>query len=106
MDNICWKDHMTNECVLDQVNEKRKLLNTLLKRKKRWIGYIFKGKSLVKEVTEGRMGGKRGRGKPRIMVLDDIKADETSKKIKRRAMERECLGNWMPRTCFQAENQL
>ena len=55
---------MNNEYVLDQVNEKRKILNTILK--KRW------------------------RGKPRIIMLDDIKADETYKKINCRAMDREC----------------
>ena len=36
------------------------------------------------------MEGKIGRGKPRIMMLDDIKADQTHEKIKRRAMDREC----------------
>ena len=55
MENISWKDHITNEYVLGQVN--------------------------------------------------DIKADETYEKIKRRAMDRECWRNWMPRTCFQAEHQ-
>ena len=53
----------------------------------------MRGESLVKEVIEGRMEGKRGRGKPRIMMLDDIKADETYEKIKRRAMDRECWRN-------------
>ena len=91
--------------MLGQVNEKRKLLNTILERKKRWLGHILRGESLVKEVIEGRMEGKRGRGKPSIMMLDDIKADETYEKIKRRAMDRECWRNWMPRTCFQAEHQ-
>ena len=65
----------------------------------------LRGESLVKEVIEGRMEGKRGRGKPHIMMLDDIKADETYEKIKRRAMFRECWRNWMPRTCFQAQLQ-
>ena len=55
MENISWKDHITNEYVLGQVN--------------------------------------------------DIKADETYEKIKRRAMDRECWRNWMPRICFQAEHQ-
>ena len=90
IENISWKDHITNEYVLGQVNEKRKLLNTILERKKRWLGHILRAESLVKEVIEGRMEGKRGRVKPRIMMLDDIKADETYAKIKRRAMDREC----------------
>ena len=105
MENISWKDHITNDYVLGQVNEKRKLLNTILERKKRWLGHILRGESLVKEVIEGRLEGKRGRGKSRIMMLDDIKADETYEKIKRRAMDRECWRNWMPRSCFQAEHQ-
>jgi len=39
MENINWKDHMINKYVLDQVNVKRKLLNSILERKKAmaWI---------------------------------------------------------------------
>ena len=53
MENINWKDHMTNEYVLDMVKEKRKLLNTILERKKRWLKYILRDESPVKEVIEG-----------------------------------------------------
>ena len=52
-----------------------------------------------------RKEGKRGRGKLRILMIDDIKADESYEKIKRRAMDRECWRNWIPITCFQAEHQ-
>ena len=51
------------------------------------------------------MERKRERGKPRFMMLDNIKADESCEKTKRRAMKKECWRNWMPRTCFQAEHQ-
>ena len=37
-DNLCWKDHMANEYVLDQVNEKRKLF---MKEKIHDIDYIY-----------------------------------------------------------------
>ena len=60
--------------MLDILKEKIKLLNTVLERKKRWLRHFLKGESLEKEVIEGRMEGKRGRGKPRIIMLDDIKA--------------------------------
>ena len=98
MENISWQDHMTNEVVLDQVNEKRKFLNTILAWKKRWFEIILRGESFVEEVIERRIEEKRGRGKPRTIMLDDIKADETYEKIQRRALDRECWGNWMPRT--------
>ena len=65
--------------------------------------HLLRGESLVKKVIGWRMEGKKGRGKPRIMMLDDIKADETHEKFKRRAMDRECWRNWVPRTCFQAD---
>ena len=60
----------------------------------RWLGHILRRESLVKEVIEGLMEGVRARGKPRIMMLYDIKADETYEKIKRRAMNKECWRNF------------
>ena len=42
---------MTNEYVLSQVHEKRKLLNTILERRMRLLGHILRGESLDKEVT-------------------------------------------------------
>ena len=91
MKNISWKDHITNEYVLGQVNEKIKLLNTILERKKRWLKHILRGDSLVKEVIEARIEENRGRRKPRIMMLDDIKSDETYEEIKSRTMDFEKL---------------
>ena len=81
------------------VKEKKKALKRRIRTEKTMARtHILRGESLVKRVIEGRMEGKRGRGEPRIMMLDDIKADETYEKIKRRAMDRECMRNWMPRT--------
>ena len=91
--------------MLDIVKEKSKLLNHALERKKRWLGHILRGKSLVKEVIEGRMEGKRGRGKSRIMLLNDIKTNETYEMTKRRALDRDSWRNCVPRTCFRAEHQ-
>ena len=51
--NMSWQYHINNEYVPGRVNEKRKLLNTILERKKRWLGHILRGESLVKEVIEG-----------------------------------------------------
>ena len=55
---------MANEYVLDQVNEKRKFLNNILERKKQLLGHILRGETLLKEVIEGRIEGKKGRRKP------------------------------------------
>lgn len=33
----------------------------------------MRGKGLLKHVIEGRMEGKRSRGRPRIWIIDDLK---------------------------------
>ena len=61
---------------------------------------LFTFKVKFKLLNIKKMEGKRGRGKPRISMLDDIKADESYEKIKRLPMDREYWGNLMPRTLF------
>ena len=34
--------------------------------KKRWIGHVLRGDGLMREVLEGRLIGKRPKGRPRI----------------------------------------
>ena len=70
---------------------------------KQWLGYILRGESLVKKVIKGQMEEKRE--KPRIMLLEDIKINDTYEMIKRRALYRESGRHWMPRTYFRAEHQ-
>src|SRR6218665_192614 len=73
-----WKDQLqrdmkTNEEVLQMVQEERSLMNVIWKRKKNWIGHIdlLRGESLLREVIglEGRMIGKRPRGRKRLGML-------------------------------------
>ena len=60
---------------------------------KQWLGHFLRGESLVKKVIEGRIEGKKVKGKLRTMLLDDIKINETDKMSKRRALHGEtgCL---------------
>ena len=70
---ISWKDKKTHVEVLDLIREERNLVDTILKRKKNWIGHIIRREGLLKTVTEGRMEGKRGRGRPRIGMIYELK---------------------------------
>src|SRR5688572_29384839 len=73
MEKISWTDKVTNEDVLRRVGIERQLIYMLRGRKKSWIGHVLRGNSLLKEVLEGRMEGRRVRGRPRLGMLDEIK---------------------------------
>lgn len=103
MEKIKWADKKTNEEVLSSVGEERSFVETVVKRKKNWIGHIVRGDGLLKHVLEGRMEGKRPRGRPRMGMIDDLK-EGSYVSMKRRAEERESWRVWMPRTCRKAEN--
>ena len=61
MERISWTEKITSEEVLRRVGEKRSMVETIVRRKK--IGHIMRGDGLMKEVMEGKMEGKRGRGR-------------------------------------------
>src|SRR6478609_590531 len=83
MGKVSWMDKRTNEQVLSSMNEKRSLIKTIWDRKKSWIGH-----GLMKLVLEGRMEGKRPRGRLRMDMIDDV-LDETYADMKRKAENRE-----------------
>jgi hypothetical protein len=103
MEKVSWKDKKTNEAVLESVDEERCFLQAVMKRKKNWIGHIVRGNSLLKLVIEGRMEGKKRRGRPRMGMIDDLKQGSYVE-MKRRTEDREIWRAWMPRTCRKAEN--
>ena len=45
------------------------------RRKRNWIGHVLRGDSLLKEIIEGTVNGKRKRGRKKIKMLDDLKKE-------------------------------
>ena len=63
--------------------EKRKLLREVRTRQKKWMEEVLRGSGMLKAVIEGRMLGKRGRGRRRIGILDNMKGGRKYVELKR-----------------------
>jgi len=94
MEKISWTAHVSNEEVLSLVNEQRCLVHVVKQRQANWIGHFLRHDCLrlLKTVLEGKMEGKRTRGKPRRKMLDLLMEQEDKKvsyqELKRRAEDR------------------
>ena len=87
---------MRNEEVLRRAGEERVLIRTIWKRKMRWIGHIMRGDGMLRVTIEGRVEGKRPRGRKRRMMLDDILDELKYHEKKGIAQERE---RWRRLSC-------
>ena len=72
--NVKWSDRVTNEDVCVKLNMERTLLKTIKMRKLIYFGHIKRHHSIKKEILEGKVNGKRGRGRPPRCWEDDVKA--------------------------------
>ena len=57
MEKVSWTQRKTNEEILRIVGEKRRLVNMVVERKKRWIGHALMRDGLIREVMEGLREG-------------------------------------------------
>ena len=51
MEGVSWRDHRKNEGVLNVVQEGVCMVETIIKRKKRWIGHVLRGGGLMRDVA-------------------------------------------------------
>jgi len=64
MTGTSWTEHKTNEAVLNEVDEKRTVMNTIMKRKIKLIGQLLRHNVFITIIIEGKIAGKRTRGRP------------------------------------------
>lgn len=75
MEKVSWTEHRTNLEVLAQVREERRLTHQIKTRRLRWMGHVLRHKGLLRDSIEGKIPGKRGRGRPRHTFLDQLLTD-------------------------------
>lgn len=73
MESISWTEKKTNEEVLSMVKEDRCLLKTIQNRRGRMIGHLMRHDAFFVNILEGKVNGKRGRGRPRITFFSQVK---------------------------------
>ena len=67
---ISWTRHVTNKEVLRLADTKKSLFQTVKQRKLSFFGHIMRHDSLQRNLLEGMVEGKRGRGRPRLQWSD------------------------------------
>ena len=53
LEKVSWEDKMSNEKVLEAVVERRRIVETIVRRKKNWIGHVVR----AVEACAGRKNG-------------------------------------------------
>ncbi|GFS06767.1 endonuclease-reverse transcriptase [Elysia marginata] len=77
MQRISWKEKVTNKKVLESVGLQRpELLLTIQRRKMKYYDHLRRHDSIQKRILEGKIDGRRGRGRRRQTWLGNIQ--ETS----------------------------
>ena len=70
---IPWKEHKSNEEVLNMMKTGLNLMEIIKKRNCEYFGYIIRRPNIIQRLLlEARIDGKRGRGRPRTMWMDNI----------------------------------
>ena len=73
MGNISYKQRITNEEVLRKLGTQRSLLKSIKTRKLRFFGHTKRHNTIMKDILEGKMEGRRPKGRPRAQWSDNIK---------------------------------
>jgi len=75
------------------VQEERSLMKVTWTSKKNWIGHILRGERMLREVIEGRMIGKRPRGRKRFGMLNEFLKESSYAELKGKGGKQERVEN-------------
>ena len=73
LEKISWKEKKSNQEVCDLIGVEPTLLHTIRSRKLKYFGHIKRHNSIMKDILEGKVEGKRPKGRPPRTWMDDVK---------------------------------
>lgn len=88
---VTWQEHRTNESILQTTGYVKDLVLSIKRKKLTYAGHVVRShESLEKVIMQGRVPGKRGRGRPRKSWMDDITTwtGLSAEKVGRAALDR------------------
>src|SRR6218665_179337 len=85
MERISWMERRTNDEIHEMVDEKRSLIRVTRSRQRNCLGHILRGDSILRTIIEGRMEGKKKRGRLRIIHSGHFYSAPTSPPLLRGA---------------------
>ena len=65
-------ERVTNEDVLRRAEVKRELMKTIRQRQLRFLGHVMRSGQLESVCVMGKVEGRRGRGRPRVKLVDSL----------------------------------
>ena len=69
---ISWTDKMSNKEVLRRANANRQLMKTIQQRSLQFFGHLVRRNNIHRVLIEGKINGKRGRGRPITSWVNNI----------------------------------
>jgi len=70
---ISWKERKSNIVVLNMIEEARQIIKMMKIRKAKFFKHIMRHNTLITNIMEGKINGKRGRGRPRETNFGNMK---------------------------------
>jgi hypothetical protein len=70
--HLSWKEKKTNKAVLEKLAMKQDLLKEVKTRQLKYFEHIKRHDSLLKNILEGRVEGKRARGNVNVQEEDSV----------------------------------
>jgi len=70
---ISWKEHRTNQSIMEEIGEETRLLKDIQRRKLQFLGHTARADNLCTAVLHGWISGKKRRGRSRRRWTDDIR---------------------------------
>ena len=88
MIKVKWTDRVGNDEVLTKIGEEIQLLKVIKKIQLCWSGHILPKSCLQIRIAEEKLEGKRGLGRRKVKVIDEIRNERSYRQMNTGAWDR------------------